>query len=34
MVAASQVQEISKTKFRDPIFYSKLALIYGGGLLI
>ena len=34
MAVKSQVQEISKTKFRNPIFYSKLALIYGGGLLI
>ena len=34
MAVESQVQEISKTEFRDSIFYSKLALIHGGGLLI
>lgn len=34
MSVESQVQEISKTEFRDPIFYSELAAMYGGGLLI
>ncbi len=34
MALESQVNKISKTKFRNPIFYVKLALMYGGGLLI
>ena len=34
MLVESQVQEISKTEFRNPIFNSELALIYGGGFLI
>ncbi len=34
LIVASQVQEISKTKFRNPIFNSGFAAMYGSGLLI